>query len=66
MAALVAAAKSAGIAATVIGKTGGDRIKLSVNGMVAVDRSVNEAEQAWAKLTALFLLKLGSGGIALP
>jgi phosphoribosylformylglycinamidine synthase subunit PurL len=46
--ALLAAAKAAGITAAVIGKTGGDRIRLSVQGALAVDRPVHDAEQAWA------------------
>jgi phosphoribosylformylglycinamidine synthase len=45
---LLAAARSAGIPATVIGKTGGDRIKITVGGAPAIDRSIAEAEQAWA------------------
>ncbi|MEO8680212.1 MAG: phosphoribosylformylglycinamidine synthase subunit PurL [Vicinamibacterales bacterium] len=52
LAALLAAAKAAGIAAAVIGKSGGDRIRLSVGGQVAIDRPVSGAEQAWATAIA--------------
>ncbi|MDP2053578.1 MAG: hypothetical protein Q8L75_08085, partial [Acidobacteriota bacterium] len=46
--AVLAAAKDAGVTATVIGKTGGDRIRLSVGGTAAVDSAIVAAEQAWA------------------
>ncbi len=46
--ALLAAATAAGVPAAVVGKTGGDRIRLSVDGQLAVDRSVGDAERAWA------------------
>ena len=46
--AVLAAAKSAGVTATVIGKTGGDRIRLSVGGTAVVDAAIGDAEQAWA------------------
>lgn len=48
LAAVLAAAKEAGVTATVIGKTGGDRIRLSVGGAAAVDSAIVDAEQAWA------------------
>ena len=46
--AVIAAAKAAGIPATVIGKTGGDRIRVTVDGQAAIDSLVTEAEHAWA------------------
>ncbi len=45
---VLSAANAAGVPATVIGKTGGDRIRLTVGGQAGVDRLVTEAEQAWA------------------
>jgi phosphoribosylformylglycinamidine synthase len=47
-AALMAAARDAGVPAARIGRTGGDRIRLSVDGVVAVDRSVEACERAWS------------------
>jgi phosphoribosylformylglycinamidine synthase len=46
------AAAAAGVPAAVVGRTGGDRIRLIVDGATAVDRSVVEAEQAWATAIA--------------
>ena len=46
--ALLTAAQSAGIPAAVIGRTGGDRITVTVGGAPAIDRSIAEAEQAWS------------------
>jgi len=46
--AVMAAAKAAAVPAAEIGRTGGDRIRLSVNGQLAVDSAVATAEQAWA------------------
>jgi phosphoribosylformylglycinamidine synthase len=48
VAAVIAAAKAAGIPATVIGKTGGDRIRMTVEGQAAIDSLVTDAEHAWA------------------
>jgi phosphoribosylformylglycinamidine synthase len=45
---LVNAARQAGVTATVIGRTGGDRIQIAVGSSVAVDVAVNDAETAWA------------------
>jgi hypothetical protein len=42
------AAKEAEVAAREIGRVGGDSIRLSVNGQVAIDSKVVVAEQAWA------------------
>ena len=50
--AVLAAAKAAGVTATTIGKTGGDRIRLSVDGKAVVDSAVAEAEQSWATVIA--------------
>jgi phosphoribosylformylglycinamidine synthase len=47
-AAVLAAATAAGVPAAAIGKTGGDRIRLGVNGAPAVDTTVTAAEHAWA------------------
>ena len=45
---LLAAAQAADVPALVLGQTGGDRIRLTVGGVPAVDRAVLDAEQAWA------------------
>ncbi len=45
---LLAAASKAGVPARVIGRTGGDRIQVSVDGRFDVDVAVVDAEQAWA------------------
>ena len=45
--AVLAAANAAGVTATAIGKTGGDRIRLSVGGNAVVDSAISDAEQAW-------------------
>jgi phosphoribosylformylglycinamidine synthase len=41
-------AKAAGVTAREIGRVGGDRIRVSVNGQAAIDRPVASAEIAWA------------------
>jgi phosphoribosylformylglycinamidine synthase len=41
-------ARLAGVPAAVIGHVGSDRIRLSVDGVCAVDVPVTAAEQAWA------------------
>ncbi len=46
--AVLAAAKAAGVPAAAIGKTGGERIRVSVGGAPAIDMAVQDAEQAWA------------------
>jgi phosphoribosylformylglycinamidine synthase len=48
---LLAAAEAARIPAAVIGKTGGDRIQIAVNGQVEIDSAVGAAEETW--LTAI-------------
>jgi hypothetical protein len=45
---VIAAAEATGISATVIGETGGDRIRVTVDGKAAIDSLVTDAEQAWA------------------
>ncbi len=46
--ALLDRARAAGVPATVIGTTGGDRIRMSVDGTVVIDRAVREAQTAGA------------------
>ena len=46
--ALLAKAAASGLPATEIGRTGGDRIRLAVDGHVSIDVSAAAAEQAWA------------------
>jgi phosphoribosylformylglycinamidine synthase len=41
-------ARSAGVPALVIGRTGGDRLSVAVGGASAIDCSVAEAEQLWS------------------
>jgi phosphoribosylformylglycinamidine synthase subunit PurL len=45
---LLAAASKAGVPARIIGRTGGDRIQVSVDGRLDIDVAVNDAEHAWA------------------
>ncbi|MEZ5418988.1 MAG: phosphoribosylformylglycinamidine synthase subunit PurL [Vicinamibacterales bacterium] len=45
---VLAAAEAAGVPAAVIGRTGGDRIRIGVDGATAVDMAVAEAERVWA------------------
>ncbi|HUQ88428.1 MAG TPA: hypothetical protein VM096_12765, partial [Vicinamibacterales bacterium] len=46
--AVMTAAREAELTAREIGRVGGDSIRISVNGQVAIDRNVADAEQAWA------------------
>ncbi|HUQ89100.1 MAG TPA: phosphoribosylformylglycinamidine synthase subunit PurL [Vicinamibacterales bacterium] len=46
--AVMTAARQAELMAREIGRVGGDSIRISVNGQVAIDRDVADAEQAWA------------------
>jgi phosphoribosylformylglycinamidine synthase subunit PurL len=46
--AVMTAAAAAEVTAREIGRVGGDSIRLSVNGQVAIDSQVTDAEQAWA------------------
>src|SRR5690606_35636363 len=45
--ALVEHARALGVPATVIGRTGGERITIRVNGTAAIDMTTAEAEQVW-------------------
>jgi phosphoribosylformylglycinamidine synthase len=45
---LVALAGDAGVPAAVIGRVGGDRIRIAVDGVAAIDESVAEAEHLWS------------------
>ena len=45
---LAARARKEGVPATVIGRVGGDRLRLSIAGVVAIDEPLAEAEQIWA------------------
>jgi phosphoribosylformylglycinamidine synthase len=47
LAAVLEAARAAGVPASRIGETGGDRIRLSVDGAVVVETPVEDAESAW-------------------
>ena len=46
--AVIAGADAAGVPATVIGQTGGARIRISVDRQIAIETTVASAEQAWA------------------
>jgi phosphoribosylformylglycinamidine synthase II len=46
--AVMSAAKEADVTAREIGRVGGEAIRLSVNGQIAVDSKVEDAERAWA------------------
>ena len=46
--AVMSAAKDAEVTAREIGRVGGEKIRLSVNGQSAIDSKVSEAEHAWA------------------
>ena len=50
-------AKAAGVPATVIGRTGGDTIRISVGGEVAVTLAVAEAERAWSSAVEQYFAK---------
>jgi len=41
-------AAAAGVPATVIGQTGGNRLRIAVAGQVVIDQSVDEAERVWS------------------
>ena len=46
--ALLARAASLGVPASMIGRSGGDRIRIHVGGAIAIDIATAEAEQAWS------------------
>jgi phosphoribosylformylglycinamidine synthase len=50
--ALLKAAAELGVPAARIGRTGGDRISIAVDGVVAIDCPVQEAEQTWSSALA--------------
>ncbi|HET9832484.1 MAG TPA: phosphoribosylformylglycinamidine synthase subunit PurL [Vicinamibacterales bacterium] len=50
-------AKAAGVPATVIGRTGGDTIRISVGGEAAVTLAVAEAERAWSSAVEQYFAK---------
>jgi phosphoribosylformylglycinamidine synthase II len=50
--ALLAAAAAAGVPAREIGRTGGERIQLSVDGKLAIDAALADAEEAWSTAIA--------------
>jgi phosphoribosylformylglycinamidine synthase len=43
----------AGVPATVVGETGGNRLRLAVGGRLAIDVAIDEAERRWATAIAL-------------
>ncbi len=45
---LLTMAAEAGVPATVIGRTGGDRVKISVDGRTVLDESLRDAEEIWS------------------
>jgi phosphoribosylformylglycinamidine synthase len=50
-------AAAAGVPARVIGRTGGDRLRVAVAGRMAVDVSVDEAERAWSSVIERYFVK---------
>jgi phosphoribosylformylglycinamidine (FGAM) synthase-like enzyme len=44
----MAQAAAAGVPATVIGRVGGNHIRLSIDGRIAVDEALKVAEQIWS------------------
>jgi phosphoribosylformylglycinamidine synthase len=48
LSAVQAAASAAGVAATRIGRTGGNRVRIGLSGALAIDIAVDEAEARWA------------------
>ena len=55
--ALLARAKELGVPAAVIGQTGGDRIRITVDGQPAIDCTIAEAEQHWANGLARYFAR---------
>ena len=53
--AVVAAAAAAGVPASAVGRTGGSRIRIRVDGRDALDCAVSEAEQTWANSLSAIL-----------
>jgi phosphoribosylformylglycinamidine synthase len=48
VAALIALAEKAGVPARVIGRVGGNRIQIALEGTLVVDELVSDAERIWA------------------
>ncbi len=55
VAAVLDAARAAGVPAARIGRTGGRMIRVAVDGQVAIDLSVSEAEARWTASLANWL-----------
>ncbi|HSF25098.1 MAG TPA: AIR synthase-related protein, partial [Blastocatellia bacterium] len=60
---IVALAEELGVAAAVIGRTGGERLVIEANGTRMIDRAVVEIESAWRNALPR-VLDAGSGAIA--
>jgi phosphoribosylformylglycinamidine synthase len=45
---LLGNASAAGVPASVIGRVGGDRIRISIAGRIVIDDALSVAEQAWS------------------
>ena len=58
--ALLKMAAEAGVPARVIGRTGGPRIRISVEGEAAIDCDVREAERRWSGALAGFFQRQAS------
>jgi phosphoribosylformylglycinamidine synthase len=50
-------AAAAGVPARVIGQTGGNRLRMAVGGLIAIDQSVDEAERAWSMAIEQYFVK---------
>ncbi len=50
-------AAAAGVPARVVGRTGGNVLRIAVAGQIAVDVTVEEAERAWASALDRYFVK---------
>jgi hypothetical protein len=50
-------AAGAGVPASVVGRTGGSRLRITVGGKVAIDVPVDEAERAWSSAVERYFVK---------
>jgi phosphoribosylformylglycinamidine synthase len=50
-------AAKAGVPAAVIGQTGGNRVRMAVDGRIVVDRAVDEAERVWSSAIERYFVK---------
>jgi hypothetical protein len=50
-------AAAAKVPATVIGQTGGNRLRIAVAGQIVIDQSVDEAERVWSNTIEHFFAK---------